>query len=416
MQDENIKTKTPDAHRKTRKEPFVRIVKRSDIQRAKAWMIRVGAIILAMCVGGIIVLLMGHNPFAVYSAMFTGSFATATSRSETIKTAVPLLGAAIAIAPSFRMRFWNIGAEGQILVGAVAATYFALYVKTMPSVMLLLAMMLAAMVAGGIWGLIPGFFKAKWGTNETLFTLMLNYIALELTKYFQHGPWRNPMSGGFPKIAMFDNAARLPKLGIAGIFDVHIGWIFVLVLAVLMLIYLRHTKQGYEIAVVGESERTARYASMNVGKIIMRTVFISGAIAGLVGFLLVSGANGTLSDSTAGGVGFTAISVAWLAKLNPIVMIFIALFIAVLSKGSNTIQTNFKIPASAADVLTGIILFFMLGCEFFINYKLIFRGVPSAESTPPDSTAPSPEVTAPDSAAPSPEVTAPDGAVGEEAE
>jgi simple sugar transport system permease protein len=168
---------------------------------------------------------------------------------------------------------------------------------------------------------------------------------------------------------MFDASARLPNF-----FGVHIGWIIVLVLAVLMYIYMNHTQHGYEIAVVGESEHTAKYVGMHVPVIVIRTVFISGAIAGLVGFLIVSGSSYTLTDNTAGGYGFTAITVAWLAKLNPFAMIIISVFLAILKKGSNTIQTNFKIPASASEVLTGIILFFMLGCEFFINYRLIFRG------------------------------------------
>lgn len=353
-------------------EPFVRIAKRTDIARGKAWAIRAAAIVLALCVGGIIIIIMGHNPFAVYADMLSGSFATATSRQETFKLAVPLLGIALAIAPAFKMRFWNIGAQGQMLAGAAAATYFAIFHNNLPGPLLIITMALAAIVAGGIWGLIPAFFKAKWNTNETLFTLMLNYIALGIVRYLQFGPWRNPASTGFPRIAMFDAAARLPRL-----FGVHIGWVVVLVLVVLMFIYLRYTKHGYEISVVGESERTARYAGMNVGKIIMRTLIISGAISGLVGFLLVSGADYTLSETTgitsAGHVGFTAITVAWMSHLNPIVMIFVAIFIAVLSKGANTIHTNFGIPTSVSGVLTGIILFFMLGCEFFINYKLVFR-------------------------------------------
>ena len=351
------------------KEPFVRIVKVSETSQKKAWLVRAAAIVLALFVGGIIVLVLGHNPFAVYADMIRGALSTNTSMRETVKIAVPLLGAAIAIAPAFRMRFWNIGAEGQILIGAVAATYFALFWSDrMPRPVLLTAMVLAAIIAGGVWGMIPAFFKVKWRTNETLFTLMLNYIALGVEKYFQYGPWKNPLSTGFPKIAMFGAIARLPR-----VFGVHVGWIIVLVVAIAMFAYLKYTKQGYEIAVVGESERTARYAGMNVGKIITRTMFISGAIAGLVGFLLVSGADYTLSETTAGGVGFTAITVAWLAKLNPLVMIVIAFLLAILTKGSNTIQTNFKIPASAAGLLTGIILFFMLGCEFFISYRLIFR-------------------------------------------
>ncbi len=351
------------------KEPAVRIVKRSSISPGRAWLIRLAAIVLAFAVGGLLILALGHNPIAVYKDMFTGALATKTSRIATVKIAIPLLGAALAIAPAFKMKFWNIGAEGQIMAGAIAASYFALFqYENMSRPMLILSMFLAGAVAGGIWALIPAVFKAKWGTNETLFTLMLNYIAIGIVKYLRMGPWQSPTSAGFPKIDMFDASARLPN-----VLGVNIGWIIVLVFTILMFIYMRYTKHGYEISVVGESARTAQYAGMNVARIIMRTIFISGAVAGIVGCLIVAGSSYTLTDSTAGGYGFTAITVAWLAKLNPFAMVIIAIFLAILEKGSNTIQTDFKIPASASEVLTGMILFFMLGCEFFINYRLIFR-------------------------------------------
>ncbi len=351
------------------KEPLVRIVKRTDIPFRNALLIRFVAVILALCTGGLVVLVFGHNPLSIYTTMLQGALGSKTGLRETIKLTIPLLGAAIAIAPAFMMKFWNIGAEGQILAGGIAATYFALFhAQSMPRPVLLIVMFLAAAVAGGIWGLIPAVFKAKWGTNETLFTLMLNYVALGFEQYFQSGPWKDTKGTGFPIIATFHKAARLPK-----VFGVHIGWIIIGAFTILIFFYMRYTKQGYEIAVVGESEQTARYAGMNVPKIIIRTMLLSGAISGIVGFLTVSGADYTLTATTAGGVGFTAITVAWLAKLNPIIMVFIAFFLAILDKGSNTIQTKFKIPAAEASVLTGIILFFMLGCEFFINYRLVFR-------------------------------------------
>lgn len=358
--------KTPHIHQK---EPLVRMVKRDDLNRGKKWTIRIGAIVLALVVGSLFVAVLGHNPLAVYREILNGSLGGPSAQRVTVRIAIPLLGAALAIAPAFKMRFWNIGAEGQIMMGGIAASYFALFwFDKLPRPALLLVMALASIIAGGIWGLIPAFFKARWGTNETLFTLMLNYIALGIEAYLQNGPWKDPKGTGFPIIAMFDQNARLPK-----VFGVHIGWILVLALTVGMFIYMKYSKHGYEISVVGESERTARYAGMNVAKIIMRTMFLSGAIAGLMGFLVVSGADYTLNAGTSGGVGFTAIIVAWLAHLNPFVMVLIAGLLAVLTKGSNAIQTTFKIPASAAGVLSAIILFFMLGCEFFINYKLIFR-------------------------------------------
>lgn len=351
-------------------EPFVRMVKRDSIPKGKAYLVRAIAFVGALLTGGIIILGLGHNPLMVYKDMVVGSLGSAMVLQETVRIAVPLLITGLGIGLAFKMRFWNIGAEGQIIAGAIAASYFGLYqANNIPSIPLLITMLLVSMLAGGLWGLIPAIFKAKWNTNETLFTLMMNYIALEILRYLQFGPWRDPRQLGFPKMAMFADAARLPK-----VFGVHIGWIAALILVVAVYFYMKKSKQGYEISVVGESEPTAHYAGMNVRKIILRTMFISGALCGLTGFFTVAGANYTLSESVAGGVGFTAITVAWLAKLNPAIMVVISIFIAMLQKGSNTIQTTFKIPSSAAEILTGLILFFMLGCEFFLNYKLVFKG------------------------------------------
>ena len=347
--------------------PFVRLAKRTDIDPKKAWLIRVASIVVALILGCIPMLFTGTNPIEAYSVIVQGSLLRPVYFRQTVKIAIPLLGCALAIAPCFKMRFWNIGAEGQITMGAMCATYFALYwVDKVPSAVLLVIMFLASLVGGGLWALIPAFFKAKWNTNETLFTLMMNYIAIGIVAWLQGGPWEGRK--GSQIIPMFDDAARLPDL-----FGVHIGWIFVLVLVVLMHIYMNKTKQGYEIAVIGDSQNTARYAGMNVGAIIMRTMFISGAISGFVGFMTVSGANYTLYSGVADNVGFTAITVAWLSQLNAFAMIFISMFLAVISKGANTLQTRLHVPASISDIITGILLFAMLSCEFFINYRLIFR-------------------------------------------
>ena len=347
--------------------PFVRLAKRTDIDPKKAWLIRVASIVVALILGCIPMLFTGTNPIEAYSVIVQGSLLRPVYFRQTVKIAIPLLGCALAIAPCFKMRFWNIGAEGQITMGAMCATYFALYwVDKVPSAVLLIIMFLASLVGGGLWALIPAFFKAKWNTNETLFTLMMNYIAIGIVAWLQGGPWEGRK--GSQIIPMFDDAARLPDL-----FGVHIGWIFVLVLVVLMHIYMNKTKQGYEIAVIGDSQNTARYAGMNVGAIIMRTMFISGAISGFVGFMTVSGANYTLYSGVADNVGFTAITVAWLSQLNAFAMIFISMLLAVISKGANTLQTRLQVPASISDIITGILLFTMLSCEFFINYRLIFR-------------------------------------------
>ena len=350
-----------------KKMPLIRLAKRDSMDPRKVWAIRLGSILIALLLGSLVILITGNNPFTAYGTMISGALGKKTAIRQTVKIAVPLLGCALAIAPCFRMRFWNIGAEGQITAGAIAATYFGLYwVDKLPSVLLLIVMALAAALAGGIWGLIPAFFKAKWNTNETLFTLMMNYIIIGVVSWLQGGPWEG--RPGSQIIPQFDRAACLPK-----VFGVHCGWIIVLVLVVFIFIYMRYTKHGYEIAVIGDSINTARYAGMNVGRIMMRTMLLSGAISGIVGFIVVSGANGTLYNGVADGVGFTSITVAWLSQLNAFAMIVISMMLAVLSKGAETLQTQLSVPASISDIITGLLLFCMLGCEFFINYRLIFR-------------------------------------------
>jgi len=368
QQPETVETHEHENY-KQHHEPWVRMVKREDVSKTRAVAVRAIAILGALFVGAMLILLMEHNPFLVYKDMVKGSLGSPLVLRETVRIAVPLLITGMGIALAFKMRFWNIGAEGQIIAGATAASYFALFhYQNMPSPVLLMVMFAAAVVAGGVWGMIPAAFKARWNTNETLFTLMLNYVALEGLRYLQNGPWRDPAKGGFPVIALFDTSARLPR-----VFGVHIGWIIALVLVALVYIYMKKSKQGYEITVVGESVQTAKYAGINTSLVYLRTMFISGAIAGITGFVTVSGANFTVSEGVTGGVGFTAITVAWLAKLNPAAMIAISVFLAVLQKGSGTIQTIYKIPSAAASMLIGLILFFMLGCEFFLNYRLIFK-------------------------------------------
>ena len=350
------------------KTPLIRLAKRDQLPVRTVWMIRAASFLVAILLGACIFLLMGNNPFVAYGTILSGSLGKKTAIWQTVKIAIPLLGTALAIAPCFKMKFWNIGAEGQITAGAMAAAYFALFwYDKMPSWLLLIVMGVAGALFGGIWGLIPAFFKARWGTNETLFTLMMNYIIIGIVKWLQGGPWEG--RPGSQVIPQFDKAAILPK-----VLGVHCGWIIVLVLTVLMYIYMSRTKHGFEISVIGESENTARYAGMNVGRITMRTVFISGGICGLVGFIVASGANNTLYDGVANGVGFTAITVAWLAQLNPFAMVGISGLLAVLEKGADTLQTRMAVPASISDIITGIFLFCMLGCEFFINYRMIFRG------------------------------------------
>ena len=354
-------------------EPFVRISKRGvAIPFWRSILIRVIALIAALVICAVIIYaIVRLNPLKVYGAMFEGAFGTNKRIWVTIRDIMMLLIVAVGLAPAFRMRFWNIGAEGQILMGGCAAAACMIYLgNTLSTVPLLLVMVIMSIIAGGLWGLIPAFFKAKRNTNETLFTLMMNYIAIQITAYFV-ALWENPL--GSNTVGVINSKTKIgwfPELfGQPYALNV----ILVLALTVGMFVYLRYSKQGYEIAVVGESENTARYSAINVGKVIMRTMFISGALCGIAGFIAVSGASHTISTSTAGGRGFTAIIVAWLAKFNTFVMIMIAALLVFLDKGAIEIASRYNLNNHVSEILTGIILFFILGSEFFIEYQVRFR-------------------------------------------
>ena len=344
------------------------IIKRAEIPTLQAVVYRAIAILLAMCTGALFISALGFNPLSVYGTMITGALGSQMTIYETVKVTIPLLVAALGTALAFKMRFWNIGGRGQLAIGAVCASYFALFHEHWPMPVLLLVMALAAIVGAGLFGLIPAYFKARFGTNETLLTLMLNYIAVYLIQFLREGPWKNPADMGFPKIARFGPNAVIPK-----VLGVHAGWIVALALVALVYLYLRYTKHGYEISVVGENPPTARYAGMDVKKIIMRTMFISAAICGLAGMLQVAGADRTLTDSVGGGAGFTAIIVAWLSKLNPLVILIVSALFGIMIKGSGTMQSTYGISTAAADVLQGILLFFVLGSEFFFQYRIVRR-------------------------------------------
>jgi simple sugar transport system permease protein len=344
----------------------IRAIKKSEPSRMKAASIRIGAIILALVASSLFILLLSLNPADVYLKMIQGAFGTAYRIKETIVKAIPLVITSLGIAIAFKMQFWNIGGEGQIAMGAFAASYFALYMNDMPMPVMLAVMILAGMLAGGIWALIPAFFKAQWGTNETIVTLMMNYIALKWVMFLQYGPWRDPKSLGFPKIANFPKNAVIPKL-----LGVHMGWVFALILVVAVYIFINHTKKGYEIAVIGESMNTARYAGINIKKTILIAIMLSGGLCGLVGMIQASAVNGTLSVEITGGVGYTAIITAWLAALSAPLILIVSILFAALLEGGSYIQTVFGIPQAAAEILQGIILFFVLGSEFFVRYKFV---------------------------------------------
>lgn len=348
---------------------MLRIVKRDDCSRRRSVLTRVSFIVLALVVAGLFIWLLGHNPFDVYSSMFKGSVMTPYRLKGTIKTAVPLVITSIGIAWAFRMKFWNIGAEGQIIMGAFGSALVVRYLPpSLSSAVLIPLMALSAFVIAGLWGAVPAFFRAKFRTNETIFTLMMNYLALQWIIFLQFFAWKDPAALNFPKIANFPEAALLPQL-----WGIHTGWIFALALVIFSWFFIHRSKRGFEICVIGESENTARYAGMNVKRIIIQTMFMSGGICGIAGMIQASGVNGTLSKNISGGLGYTAIITAWLAGLSSPVILVVCFLFAIMIQGGGFIESQYQIPKAAAELIQAMILFFVLGSEFFVRYRLVRR-------------------------------------------
>ncbi len=359
--------------------PLLRIARREDLPRWKGWLIRLIAVVIALAIDGLLIYaIVQLNPVGVYQAMFSGAFGTLRRGWYTTREAMLLLCIGVGLAPAFKMRFWNLGAEGQILVGGIATAGCMIYFGgAIPNWLLLIVMALASIVAGGIWGLIPAAAKARWDTNESLFTLMLNYVAIQLTSYAV-ARWENPYgSNSVGVINMTNREGWFPALFGS---DYGLNVILAIALMVGMYAYLKYTKQGYEIAVVGESQNTARYAGIHLTWVYLRTMLLSGAICGFCGFIAVAGSSHTISTSTAGGRGFTAIIVAWLAKFNTFVMILIAFLLAFLNSGATEIASRYNLNDYTADMIEGIILLFILGSEFFINYRVVLRGKEGVEA------------------------------------
>ena len=352
--------------------PLFHVSKRGALPWYLSWAIRGLAVILALLTSALVTnLLTGENPVGVFTTIYEGSFGSARKMWVLGQNVAILLCVSLAVTPAFRMRCWNLGGDGQMLAGCLAtAACMILLGDKIPNWLLILLMLVCSMLAGALWALVPAIFKARYNTNETLFTLMMNYIATQLVAYYII-IWEVPKGAG--KIGIINqstNAGWLPQVGPSKYL---LNIIIVAVLTVIMYLYLNYSKHGYEISVVGESERTARYVGIKVGKVIIRTMLLSGAICGLAGMLLVSGTDHTLTTTITAGRGFTAVMVSWLAKFNPVFMILTSFLLVFLSKGGSEIASKFGLSASFGDILTGIILFFIIGSEFFINYKINFR-------------------------------------------
>ena len=356
----------------TTHEPLFHLAKRSSIVPWKAWLIRIAAIALGLAICGFVAYLLsdklqqGKKTLAdFYCCFIKGSFTTNRKIWKFLKNMAILQCISLAVTPAFRMRFWNTGAEGQTLMGVWGAIAVAFYLGgQVPEAILLVLMLIGALICSAVWAIIPAVFKANWNTNETLFTLMMNYVAIHVVEYFLV-VWVPSGSSSLGKLKF----GKLPSFG----HDYLLIILIVLALTIFLYVYLRHSKQGYEINVVGESVRTAQYSGMNVKKIIIRTMIVSGLLCGLAGYLIAAGLDQSVNTESVGGQGFTAIMVSWLANFNPLVMLLTSGLITLLDQGAAQISQDFAVRGAFPDVIVGIILFFIIGSEFFINYQVVLH-------------------------------------------
>lgn len=358
----------------------IRIVKRDTCPMLKRVCFYVVAVFAALIVGALVLLAIGVDPLEYYYKMFTMGTIDNPIAYKTImnylKAFVPLALTSVALSLAFKMRFWNIGGEGQFIVGAIAASTVAFKLgPLLPMWLTVIVMCLIAMLAAGLYGLIAALLKVKFGTNETLMTLMLNYIALYVLIFIgdTKADWNFFLQSDSlrPVFEKFDDFASFPSIPIGDKFQLNICVILAFVIGAAVFFYLKYTKQGYEVSVVGDSMGTARYAGMKVKRIIIRTVFLSAALIGLAAAFKV-GTAGVLSTSITGDVGWTGIIVAWLAQLSTPMIFVVSALICILQFGSTIAATTFaQVDSSFANMLQGIILFLVLAADFLIRFKIV---------------------------------------------
>ncbi|HWR10158.1 ABC transporter permease [Sporomusa sp.] len=344
----------------------MRFEKRDTVSKKMMVVVPILSIVIGLVFAGLFIGLSGKDPLEVYQLMYTGAFGSVYGLSETLVKAVPLILASLAVSVAFRMQLWNIGAEGQLYMGAFGATWVALTYPGWSAWVLLPAMMLAGFLMGGLWGLLPAIPRAYFKVNETITTLLLNYIAMLWVDYLVYGPWKDPKGLGFPITAPFSDGAILPSFGVTRI---HLGIVFALMAVFILYVVLRYTRWGFEIRVSGESAAAAQYAGMNYVRNILLVMFISGGLAGLAGMTEVSGITQRLQHGISPGYGYSAIIIAWLARLNPFAIVLVSFVFGGMLVGGFSIQTS-GFPAATVAMLQGAILFFVVGGEIFVQYRL----------------------------------------------
>lgn len=352
----------------TKKEPLFHIVRRTNISLKKNILFKTSAILISLLLCCLLMLIVaGANPFSVIVELFLGNFGTQRRFWVVLRDTALLLIVALGLVPSFKMRFWNLGGNGQILMGVLASVFCMYYMgkANVPNPLIILTMIVSSISISIIWALIPAIFKALFNTNESLFTLMLNYIAITMVSIFLALTVKNG-SGSLDIV----KTGNLPNIGNNYMLTIIVS----ILLLVFMFCYLKYSKHGYELSVVGESEKTAKYIGINVKKVIIRTLILSGAVAGIAGLLIGGSIDHSITTESAKNLGFTAIMVAWLAKFNPLYMVGTSFLISFLTRGMSQVQSSFDLTNNSVTyIILGLMYFMIIGVDFFVNYKIIFR-------------------------------------------
>ncbi|HWR12309.1 MAG TPA: ABC transporter permease [Rectinemataceae bacterium] len=345
--------------------------KRKTISKAALFIVPAASFLVSLILTGLVLSAFGTDPFATFAAMFKGAFGSSNGFSETLVKAIPLTLTSLGVALAFKLKFWNIGAEGQLMLGGIAAAWMALFLgNALPFFLLLPACFLAGCVGGALWAGIPAFLKTRLKVDETLVTLMLNYVAILFAEYLYYGPWRDPKGYGFPGSAPFPEAAWLPRIfGRA-----HVGIYFALILAVILWIVIKRTRWGFELTIIGASPKAARYQGIAVRRNIFLALLLSGALSGLAGACEVTGISHRLQQGLNLGYGSTAIIIAWMSQLNPAAIPFVALLMAAILVGGDQVQLMMGLPSAMGMVMQGLILFPMLAGSLFTEYRIRWIG------------------------------------------
>jgi len=343
--------------------------KRKTLSRKAIFLVPLASFLISLILTAILLAIFKANPFVTFAAMFKGAFGSGPNFTETLVKAIPLMLTGLGVLIAFRLKFWNIGAEGQLTLGGIAATGVVLFGSPyLAPWMVLPVAILMGMLAGALWAAVPAFLKVRLKVDEVLTTLMLNYVAILFAEHLYYGPWRDPKGFGFPGTPPFPDFAWLPR--IAG--RAHLGLIFAIVVALVLWFILNRTRWGFELQVIGNNPAAAQTQGIKIALNIMIALLLAGALAGLAGACEVTAISRRLQQGLSIGYGYTAIIVAWLAQLNPLAAIFVALLIAALLVGGDQVQMMMGLPAAMGLVVQGMLLFPMLAGSLFTEYRLRF--------------------------------------------